>query len=285
MSCLSLSQKQKIGALQKIIQNFQINNQRPLDGLLAFCKVIGGSDGVLSVTGSTLEIAPKENVRFYCGQEPNWAKYARVMAKEKRNKITQNEIKNQIPIWALQPDGKEKNWEEVKAEVQRNFISNSKDGYQILIATSAFGMGIDKPSIRQIIHFMTPQSPEAYYQEVGRAGRDKKASSAILLFSDEAHEITDKILDPTTNIDEAIILYDEYSEKNKYSGGDFIRTFWFHKNSFAGNHNYYLQTGNMERFYKIVWAKGTLGDRDFIYSGYFRHKTTAGGTRPLCRCR
>ena len=235
MSCLSLSQKQKIGALQKIIQNFQINNQRPLDGLLAFCKVIGGSDGVLSVTGSTLEIAPKENVRFYCGQEPNWAKYARVMAKEKRNKITQNEIKNQIPIWALQPDGKEKNWEEVKAEVQRNFISNSKDGYQILIATSAFGMGIDKPSIRQIIHFMTPQSPEAYYQEVGRAGRDKKASSAILLFSDEAHEITDKILDPTTNIDEAIILYDEYSEKNKYSGGDFIRTFWFHKNSFAGS--------------------------------------------------
>ena len=157
------------------------------------------------------------------------------MAKEKRNKITQNEIKNQIPIWALQPDGKEKNWEEVKAEVQRNFISNSKDGYQILIATSAFGMGIDKPSIRQIIHFMTPQSPEAYYQEVGRAGRDKKASSAILLFSDEAHEITDKILDPTTNIDEAIILYDEYSEKNKYSGGDFIRTFWFHKNSFAGS--------------------------------------------------
>lgn len=56
---------------------------------------------------------------------------------------------------------------------------------RVMVCTNAFGMGIDKADVRLVIHYDLPDSPEAYFQEAGRAGRDGKPAYAVLLFADE----------------------------------------------------------------------------------------------------
>ncbi len=82
--------------------------------------------------------------------------------------------------------------DEARKEAQDHFMD---DPCPILAATNAFGMGIDRPDVRQVIHFNLPGSLEAYYQEAGRAGRDGEAADCVLLYAYRDRYVQEFLID------------------------------------------------------------------------------------------
>ena len=90
------------------------------------------------------------------------------------------EIANQKGLNALPFHG------DMSGTERQNIIGEFRDGtINLVFATNAFGMGIDIPNIRVVIHFMLPESIEQYYQEIGRAGRDQNGAISYMLYSNK----------------------------------------------------------------------------------------------------
>ncbi len=87
------------------------------------------------------------------------------------------------------------------------------DQVRVMVATNAFGMGIDKPDVRIVLHIDCPDSPEAYFQEAGRAGRDGKKSYAVLLYnSSDKRKLNKRVSDTFPEKDYIREVYDHLAD-------------------------------------------------------------------------
>ena len=123
----------------------------------------------------------------------------------------------------------------LRTQKQQQWI---EDKIRVMVATNAFGMGIDKPNVRTVIHWDLPDSLEAYYQEAGRAGRDERKAFAVLLFQEaDLVALKERVQKNHPTLDLIKRVYQSLANKYKLAVGsgensrfefdyqDFIQTF------------------------------------------------------------
>jgi ATP-dependent DNA helicase RecQ len=119
-------------------------------------------------------------------------------------------------------------WNVEKRSMAQDF---KDDRAPVLVSTKAFGMGIDKPNVRYVVHFGIPGSIEAYYQEVGRAGRDGQHAECALLVIEQDEKRAREALSDDAKLGRARDLYSG-GERSKQD--DISRQMYFHLQSFQG---------------------------------------------------
>lgn len=188
---------------------------------LIFCPHAGGKFGVMEIANSVNRKLGL-TTSFYSGRDPS-------------------------------KGSNEMHWNNVKRDTAKKYKNNR---FSLLVATKSFGMGIDKPNIRYTVHYGIPSSIESFYQEAGRAGRDRKRSECIILVSNDDKERTKKLLNIQTKPEEiAKIMSDEVSWNN---ADDITRAMYFHSNSFRGVSN------ELDEISHIINEIGDLSKRNQI---------------------
>ena len=140
---------------------------------------------------------------------------------------------------------------------------------RIIVATNAFGMGIDKPDVRIVVHLDIPDSPEAYFQEAGRAGRDEKRAYGVLLYNEnDIRNLRKRI---TENFPELKLVKEIYSSLCNYyqipegEGMGLIKSFSI--NEFSSKFEYPINS-----VYKSLRVLQSEGFIDFTEEAFIRSK-------------
>ncbi len=150
-----------------------------------------------------------------------------------------------------------------------------EDRVRVMVATNAFGMGIDKPDVRLVVHYNVPDSVEAYFQEAGRAGRDGETAYAVLLYNRfDARTLSQRVAQTFPERSYIRKVYQDLANYYQIAEGEAAgRTFDFHIDDFCRRFHHYAVT--------LVSALELLGQ-----AGYLRFELEdTSSSRVLFVCR